>query len=139
MSWRSGSPAGFQFAANAFAQMPAGRREKSVAKSCRGSGVYGVGSDGGEGNKTGGFSLAVGHGDLDLAEVGQAADSATLAPPEAHPDVRIEALGLIEAAAEPITEVVTAQKVAARQPAQDAATEPLGGGVDLSPPDIRSC
>lgn len=39
--------------------------------------------------------------------------------------------------AEPITEVVTVQKAAAREPAQHTATELLGGGADLSLPGIR--
>jgi hypothetical protein len=47
--------------------------------------------------------------------------------------------GRTEAAAEPITEVVTVQKAAAHEPAQHAATERLGGGVGLSLPDIRPC
>ena len=86
-----------------------------------------------------GLGLALAHGDLDPGAAGLAANSATLARREAQPDVRIEVPGLTEAAAEPITEVVPAQKAAAREPAQDAATEPLGGGVDLYLPAIRSC
>jgi hypothetical protein len=101
-----------------------------VEKSCRGSGVGKFESDG-EGGKKRRLGLAVSHGDREPGEAGLVADSATLALREAQPDVRIEVLGLIEARVEPSTEVFTDQKA--------AATEPLGGSVDLSPPDIRSC
>jgi len=97
-----------------------------------------LGSDGEDG-KEWKLSLAVGAGDPEPGEAGLVADSATLARREAQLDVRIEVPGLTEGAAEPITEVVTAQKAAAREPAQHAATVPLGGGVDLSLPAIRSC
>ena len=80
-----------------------------MAKSCRGSGVGGLGSDGEDGTKWG-LGLAVSHGDPEVGEAGLVADSATLALREAQPDVRIEVLGLIEAMAEPITDVVTVQK-----------------------------
>jgi hypothetical protein len=78
----------------------------------------------------GGFALAVNNGALDPGESGLFEESAKFALREAQPDVRIAFLGLIEATAEPITEVVTAQKAAAREPAQDAATEcrRTGGG-----------
>jgi hypothetical protein len=89
------------------------------------------------GTKEWGLGLAVGHGDPAPGEAGQAADSATLARREAQPNDRIGVPGLVETAAEPITEVVTAQKGAAREPAQRAATEAFGGTVDLSLADIR--
>jgi hypothetical protein len=77
-----------------------------------------------------GFGLAVKHGDLDPGESGLVEEPATFARREAQPDVRIAFVGLTEAVAEPITEVVTAQKVAARELAQHAATDcrPTGGG-----------
>ena len=84
-----------------------------------------------------GIGLAVSHSDPAPGEAGLVADSATLALREAQPDVRTEVLSLIEAMAEPITEVVTVQKAAARAPAQHTATERVGGGADLSLPDIR--
>lgn len=84
-----------------------------------------------------GIGLAISDGDPEPGEAGLVADSATIALREAQPDVRIEVLSLIEAMAEPITEVVTVQKAAARAPAQHTATERVGGGADLSLPDIR--
>jgi hypothetical protein len=77
-----------------------------------------------------GLGLAVNNGALDPGESGLVEESAKFALREAQPDVRIAFLGLIEATAEPITEVVTTQKVAAREPAQHAATEcrRTGGG-----------
>ena len=77
-----------------------------------------------------GFGLAVNNGALDPGESGLVEESAKFALREAQPDVRIEVPCLTEAAAEPITEVVVTQKVAAREPAQHAATEcrRTGGG-----------
>jgi len=64
-----------------------------------------------------GFGLKVSHGDPEPGEAGVVADSATLARRKASADVRIEVLGLTEAVAEPITEVVTVQKAVTREPA----------------------
>ena len=86
-----------------------------------------------------GIGLAISDGDPEPGEAGLVADSATIALREAQPDIRIEVLSLIEAMAEPITEVVTVQTAAVHEPLQHTATKPLGRGVYLSPLGFRPC
>ena len=109
MSCRSGSPTCFHSAANAFeATASKAQRRKCVEVIPRVRSRW-VWIATAKAVQEWGFGLAVNNGALDPGESGLVEESAKFALREAQPDVRIAVLGLIEATAQPITEVVTTQ------------------------------